>query len=107
MSDFLIPPVVQALQAANRYKPIGDPGHVFVMGYSGSGEAVRLMQEKYMDMCFGMDVIKTGYESVRACYELATGNKSKYSTPLDDPGFIMTQENLADTSKIAYGTNVK
>jgi ribose transport system substrate-binding protein len=107
MSDFLIPPVVQALQAADRYKLIGDPEHVFMMGYSGSGEAVRLMQEKYMDMCFGMDVIKTGYESVKACYALATGDKTTYTTPVDDPGFIMTQENLAETSKIAYGTNVK
>ena len=107
MSDFLIPPVVQALQAADRYKTIGDKDHVFLMGYSGSGDAVRLMQEKYMDMVFGMDVLKTGYESVMACYALATGDKSKYTTPVDDPGFIMTQENLAETSKIAYGTNVK
>ena len=106
MSDFLIPPVIQALQAADRFKTIGDPDHVFLMGYSGSAEAVRLMQEKYMDMCFGMDVIKTGYESVMAAYALATGDKTTYTTPVDDPGFIMTQENLDETSKMAYGTNV-
>ena len=106
MSDFLIPPVVQALQAADRFKPIGDPDHVFLMGYSGSAEAVRLMQEGYMDMCFGMDVIKTGYESIMAAYALATGDRANYTTPVDDAGFIMTQENLEETSKMAYGTNV-
>lgn len=106
MSDFLIPPVIQALQAADRYYPIGDENHVFLMGYSGSGEAVRLMDEGYMDMCFGMDVIKTGYESVMASYYLAIGEGDDYTVPVDDPGFIMTQENLAETRGIAYGTNV-
>lgn len=107
MSDFLIPPTVQALQAADRYAPIGDEKHVFLMGYSGSKAAVQAMDDKYMDMCFGMDVIKEGYESVMAAYAYATGgDTSAYTTPVNDPGFVMTQENLAETSKQAYGTNV-
>ncbi len=107
MSDFLIPPTVQALQAADRYAPIGDENHVFLMGYSGSKAAVQSMNDKYMDMCFGMDVIKEGYESVMAAYAYASGgDTSAYTTPVNDPGFVMTQENLAETSKQAYGTNV-
>jgi ABC-type sugar transport system substrate-binding protein len=102
-SDFLLAPTIQALQAANRYKKIGEEGHVIVMPYSGNAESIKAMADGYVEMTFGMDVYKCGYESVMAAYNIVTGAKT-YDKPLDDPGFIITQENFAETSKRAYGS---
>lgn len=102
-SDFLLAPTIQALQAAGRYVKIGEKGHVIVMPYSGNAGAIKAMDEKYVEMTFGMDVYKEGYESVMAAYNIATGAK-KYDAPLNDPGFIINQENFAETRKRAYGS---
>ena len=102
-SDYLLAPTIQALQAANRWVKIGVEGHVIVMPYSGNESSVKAMQDGYVEMCFGMDVYKEGYESTMAAYNIATGTK-EYGEPVGDPGFIMTQENLAETSLKAYGT---
>jgi inositol transport system substrate-binding protein len=102
-SDFLLAPTVQALEAAGRYVKIGEPGHVIVMPYSGNAGSVKAMKDGYVEMTFGMDVYKCGYESILAGYNIATGQKT-YGAPSDDPGFIMTQENLSETAPRAYGS---
>ena len=102
-SDFLLAPTMQALQAANRWVKIGEKGHVIVMPYSGNAASVKAMQDGYVEMTFGMDVYKEGYESTMAAYNIAMKTK-EYGEPVGDPGFIMTQENFAETSLKAYGT---
>jgi len=100
-SDYLLGATISALRQAGRYKKIGEQGHVAVMPYSGNKASLDAMREGYVEMCFGMDVYKAGYESVKAAVEIA-GGKS-YGQPVLDPGFIITQENFAETSKRAYG----
>ena len=102
-SDFLLAPTIQALEAAGRWVPIGEEGHVIVMPYSGNAGSIKAMADGYVEMTFGMDVYKCGYESVMAAYNIIMGQKS-YDAPVDDPGFIITQENFAEMSKRAYGT---
>ena len=102
-SDYLLAPTIQALQSANRWVKIGEKGHIMVMPYSGNESSVKAMKDGYVEMTFGMDVFKEGYEATMAAYNIATGTK-EYGEPLADPGFIMTQENLAETSLKAYGT---
>ena len=72
------------------------------MPYSGNKESLQAMKDGYVEMCFGMDVYKEGYESVKAAVEIAKGNKS-YGKPILDAGFIISQENFAEMSKRAYG----
>lgn len=103
-SDFLLAPTIQALEAAGRYSKIGEEGHVALMPFSGNSGAVKAMQEGYAEMCFGMDVFKEGYEGVMAAYNLVMGNDGDYGSTLDDPGFIMTQDNLDETASRAYGS---
>jgi ABC-type sugar transport system substrate-binding protein len=102
-SDYLLGAVISALKQAGEYKKIGEPGHVIVMPYSGNKESLEAMKDGYVEMTFGMDVYKEGYESVKAAVEIAKGNKS-YGEPILDPGFIITQENLKETYKKAYGS---
>ena len=102
-SDYLLGAVISALRQAGEYKKIGEPGHVIVMPYSGNKESLGAMKDGYVEMTFGMDVFKEGYELVKAAVEIAKGNKS-YGEPILDPGFIISQDNLKDTYKRAYGS---
>lgn len=101
-SDYLLGATISALRQAGRYKKIGEEGHVAVMPYSGNEASLNAMREGYVEMCFGMDVYKTGYEAVKAAVEISQGKD--YGEPVADPGFIITQENFEETSKRAYGS---
>jgi len=107
-SDMMISATIQALQSANRYAPIGQQGHIALMPFSGNAASVDAMQNKYAEMCFGMDVYKEGHDGLMAAYDLATGNNtSKYSQPVNDPGFIVTQDNLSQMLSRMYGSFAK
>ena len=101
-SDYLLGATISALRQADRYKKIGEPGHVVVMPYSGNKASLDAMRESYVEMCFGMDVYKTGYEAVKAAVEIAKGKS--LGKPVLDSGFIITQDNFAEMSKRAYGS---
>jgi len=101
-SDYLLGATISALRQAGRYKKIGEAGHIAVMPYSGNKASLDAMREGYVEMCFGMDVYKTGYEAVKAAVEIAGGKK--LGKPILDSGFIITQENFAEMSKRAYGS---
>ena len=101
-SDYLLGATISALRQADRYKKIGEAGHIAVMPYSGNKASLDAMREGYVEMCFGMDVYKTGYEAVKAAVEIAGGKK--LGAPILDSGFIITQENFAEMSKRAYGS---
>lgn len=103
-SDFLLAPTIQALEAASRYVKIGEEGHVAVMPYSGNAGSIKAMADGMVEMCFGMDVYKEGYEGIMAAYKLAIGETEGYDAPINDPGFIITQENFAETAPRAYGS---
>ncbi len=104
-SDYLLEATISALKQANRYVPIGEEGHVIVMPYSGNAGSIRAMEENYVEMCFGMDVYKEGYESVKAAVEIAGG--ASYGDPMDDAGFIITQENFDEMAPRSYGVIVR
>ena len=101
-SDYLLGATISALRQAGRYKKIGEAGHIAVMPYSGNKASLDAMREGYVEMCFGMDVYKTGYEAVKAAVGIAGGKK--LGAPILDSGFIITQENFAEMSKRAYGS---
>lgn len=102
-SDFLLAPTIQALEQADRYKKIGEEGHVILMPYSGASLSIETMKDGYAEMCFGMDVYSEGYQGIMAGYNLATGNTEGYEEPLNDDGFIITQDNLDEEGARAYG----
>lgn len=101
-SDYLLGSTISALRQAGRWVPIGEEGHVMVMPYSGNSESLQAMRDGYVEMTFGMDVYKTGYEAVRAAVMLAQGGDP--GEPVSDAGFIITQENFEETAPRAYGS---
>jgi len=102
-SDVLLAPTIQALEAGNRWVKIGQPNHVIVMPYSGNSLSLKSMNDGYVEFCFGMNTLEIGYQAVLAAYAYATGNPGKYTTPVADPGFLITFENFAQTAPMTYG----
>ncbi|MCL4416843.1 MAG: sugar ABC transporter substrate-binding protein [Actinobacteria bacterium] len=99
--DGLLDPIATALKQANKWKKIGETGHVIIMPYSGNESGMKAMIDGYADMAFGMNVIGEGFKSVEAAYKIVKGEDP--GPFVNDPGFIITQENLQTEGPKTYG----
>lgn len=102
-SDFLLAPIIQALEAAGRWVPIGEEGHIIVMPYSGNSLSLRVLYDGYVPMVIGMNTFMNGYETLMAAFNIANGDTAGYDEPVEDPGFILTLDNWDVYAPIAYG----
>ena len=100
-SDFLIPQIQQALKAANKYAPIGDPAHVTFTGFDGFPSAYALLKDKIMDSCGVQNLFYETKLAVQAILDLQDGKK--VDRLLLDPGFAITQDNLAARQEEMWG----
>lgn len=100
-SDFLIPQITQALKAADRWAPIGDPKHVIFTGFDGFPSAYGLMKEKYMDACGVQNLFFETTLAVQAILDLQAGKK--VDKLLLDPGFAITQQNAEEKKGEMWG----
>jgi ABC-type sugar transport system substrate-binding protein len=91
-SDFMIPQIQQALEAADKWAPIGDARHVIFTGFDGFPAAYQLMSEKYMDACGVQNLFYETTLAINAILDLQAGKK--VDRLLIDPGFAITQTNL-------------
>jgi len=104
-SDFLFPSIVAALTAANKYKKIGEPGHVILGGFDGDATAYRMLSEGYLDATGVQDV----YFEVEACIKAILDQKAGKQVPdtIQDPGFVIHQGNLKEKAARMWGAQVK
>jgi ABC-type sugar transport system substrate-binding protein len=100
-SDFLFPSIVSALKQANKYKRIGEDGHVLLGGFDGDATAYRMLVDKYLDADGVQDVVFECKESVRAVFEMRAGKE--LSPVIRDPGFVIHQGNLEEAKKNMWG----
>jgi ABC-type sugar transport system substrate-binding protein len=104
-SDFLFPSVVSALDKAGKYKKIGEPGHVILGGFDGDATAYRMLKDGYLDADGVQDMKFECEKSVEAVLKLKAGEK--VDETIRDPGFVVTQENLATEGGRMWGAKVK
>ena len=100
-SDFLIPQIQQALKAANKYAPIGEPNHVIFTGFDGFPSAYGLMREKIMNACGVQNLFYETTLAIQAILDLQAGKK--VDRLLLDPGFAITQSNLDERKDEMWG----
>jgi ABC-type sugar transport system substrate-binding protein len=104
-SDFLFPSIVSALKAAGKYKKIGEPGHVILGGFDGDATAWQMMQDGYLDATGVQDVYFEAESSVQAVLDLIEGKP--VAELIRDPGFVLTQANMAQEKARTWGANVR
>ncbi len=102
-SDFLYPQVRAVLEPLGKWKKRGDPGHVILGGLDGDSTACRLMKEGYVDGTGVQDLFYEADAIMNALLEaIAAGEKTPRKW-MDDPGFALTQDNMAQKEMDMWG----
>ncbi|PZO78496.1 MAG: sugar ABC transporter substrate-binding protein [Mesorhizobium amorphae] len=100
-SDFLLPQIQQALKSADKWHKIGEDGHVILAGFDGFPDAYALMNDKYMDSCGVQNLFYETDLAIQAILDLGEGKK--VDKLLLDPGFAITQANMAEKAQEMWG----
>jgi len=104
-SDFLFPSIVSALKAANKYKKIGEPGHVILGGFDGDATAYQMLVDGYLDATGVQDVYFEAEKAVQSVLDMREGKE--VPELILDPGFVIHQGNLKEKAERMWGANVK
>ncbi len=102
-SDFLYPQVRAVLEPLGKWKKIGEPGHVILGGVDGDLRAARWMKEGYVDATGVQDLFAEADELLKALLEAMNGGWKTPEKWMEDPGFALTQANIAERAKDMWG----
>jgi ABC-type sugar transport system substrate-binding protein len=105
-SDFLYPQIKAVLEPLGKWKKIGEAGHVILGGLDGDSMAYRLMEEGYVDATGVQDLFFEAnaiMEALLAAIEAGERTPEKW---MEDPGFALTQENMAERADEMWGYRV-
>jgi inositol transport system substrate-binding protein len=105
-SDFLYPQIKAVLEPLGKWKPIGDAGHVILGGLDGDSTAYRLMQEGYVDATGVQDLFFEADAIMEALLDAIEKGQTKPETWIQDPGFALMQENLAEREMAMGGCRI-
>jgi len=101
-ADAQLPGVVSALTQANRYKPVGQAGHVLLASINGATNALQAVKDGNEDVVICQPIIQTGQSTVQAAVQLIGGQQLNPAGQLN-PGFLVSKDNFATQAPNAYG----
>jgi ABC-type sugar transport system substrate-binding protein len=102
-SDFMYPQVRAVLEPLGKWKKIGEPGHVILGGVDGDLRAARWMKEGYVDATGVQDLFFEADALLNALLEAMNSGQKAPEKWMDDPGFALTQANMAERAKDMWG----
>ena len=102
-SDFLYPQVRAVLEPLGKWKKIGEPGHVILGGVDGDLRAARWMKEGYVDATGVQDLFVEADELLKALLEAMNSGRKTPERWMEDPGFALTQANMAERANDMWG----
>jgi len=101
-SDFYFPAIESSLKQVNRWKKIGEEGHVHIICPGGEKQTLDAMKDSYVDYILVFPNLETGDLSVRKTVELLDGK-----TFSDDyylmTSYVLSPENFDEKSSSVYG----
>jgi inositol transport system substrate-binding protein len=105
-SDFLFPTIQSVLDAHGKWHKAGEDGHVILGGLDGDDGACRLIREGYVDSTGVQDVKLESQMALDGIIgAIASGETQPNSMNLD-PGFALSQANLAEMGPKTWGCQV-
>jgi ABC-type sugar transport system substrate-binding protein len=104
-SDFMLPPIIQALKEAGKYKKIGEEGHVLLGGFDGDATAYQMLVYGYLDADGVQDVYFESEAAVQAVLDLSVGKE--VPAKILDQGFVIHQGNLQEMAGKMWGAQSK
>lgn len=102
-SDFLFPQIQSVLEPLGKWVPVGEEGHVIMGGLDGDNRACSLIKEGYVDATGVQDLFYEAESLLKALAEAINAGETQPDELLIDPGFALTQANLADREKDMWG----
>lgn len=105
-SDFLYPQVKAVLEPLGKWKPIGDPDHVILGGLDGDSTAYKLMKDGYVDATGVQDLFFEADAIMDALLDAIAKGQTRPEKWIQDPGFALTQENMAERRMDMWGCRI-
>lgn len=102
-SDFLFPQIRAALAQRGMWAPKGQPNHVILGGLDGDVTACQLMKDGYVDATGVQDLFFEADATVSTLLKAIKSGETKPSEQIDDPGFALTQDNIAEREMDMWG----
>jgi inositol transport system substrate-binding protein len=102
-SDFLFPTIQGVLEPMGKWVPIGDPNHVIMGGLDGDKTACGLLKDGLIDSTGVQDLYFEAETLMTELVKAAQAGETQPDAWLDDPGFALTQANLAEREMDMWG----
>jgi len=102
-SDFLYPTIQSVLEPMGKWVPVGDPKHVIMGGLDGDKGACGLMKSKFIDATGVQDLYFEADSLLTAIMTSVQKGDKQPDAWLDDPGFALTQGNMATRENDMWG----
>ena len=93
-NDEMIRGVVSALKQINKFKPVGEPGHIMIVGIDGTPLAMTRIRNGEQDATVHQDPFEMGAMAVRSAMDALQGKEVPPQQLL--PPTLITKENADD-----------
>lgn len=93
---------MRAIKQANRFRPIGDPGHIVIVGIDGTEQALTAIRAGQMDATLSQNPLTMAAQSVAYVEQYLHGDKN---IPRHQywPHILVTKANIDSAAVKAYG----
>jgi inositol transport system substrate-binding protein len=105
-SDFLFPQIRSVLEPLGKWKKRGDPDHMILGGLDGDSTACKLIKDGIVDATGVQNLNFEADAIVKAVAEAIEKGDPKPKQAIDDPGFALTADNLAEREKDMWGCTI-
>jgi ABC-type sugar transport system substrate-binding protein len=102
-SDFLFPTIRSVLEPRGLWKQRGEAGHVWMAGLDGDATACQLIKDGYVDATGVQDLYFEAEAAMEAILAAVEAGESDPNQVIEDPGFALTADNLAEREMDMWG----
>jgi inositol transport system substrate-binding protein len=102
-SDFLFPTIRSVLEPRGMWVPRGEEGHVIMGGLDGDATACQLIKDGFVDATGVQDLFFEADATMDALLDAIEAGESQPNEVIEDPGFALTAENIAEREMDMWG----
>ena len=92
---------LKALESTKRFRPMGDPGHVVIIGIDGTAQALQAIRDEKMDATISQNPVKMASRAVDFATDVKSGRSVEKRVYY--PNLLITKANIDAAETKAYG----
>ena len=103
-TDGLLPPIYSALQKVDRYKKVGEDGHVFILSIDGDPQGCAGVRDGWVDAGYATPIPRMTHDSLQAIVDIHNGKPPAADKRIQFiAGTEYTQQNFEQTKAQVWG----